>query len=440
VTAATLRFRLGGRRAWLVWGVGVLAYVVAVFHRYSLGVAGIEAADRFGISASLLAVFSVVQLGVYAAMQIPAGLLLDRFGSTRLIAVGAVLMGAGQLVFAVSDGMGTALVARVLLGLGDAVTFVSVLRLVVLWFPPRQNPIVVQLTGLLGQLGAIASAIPLIAALDALGWEPTFIAAAGLSLAVALAVVRVLRDSPYDAPTDRPTVSAADMRRSLRETWAEPGTKLGFWTHFVTQFPAVTFALLWGFPFLVSAQGVSAGTAGALLTLLVISAMACGPLIGYLIGRFPFHRSRLVLGIVSVSAITWAVVLAWPGQVPLPLLVILILSMAPNTPGSMIAFDYARSFNPPERIGSASGVVNVGGFTASLLVIVAVGFLVDLLSPGAASYTTGAFRWAFAAQFPIWALGGVQVLRWRRRARARLAERDPHAYAVLRAGLRSPRD
>ena len=440
MTAATLRFRLGGRRAWLVWGVGVLAYVVAAFHRYSLGVAGIEAADRFGISASLLAVFSVVQLGVYAAMQIPAGILLDRFGSTRLIAVGAVLMGAGQLVFAVSDSMGTALVARVLLGLGDAVTFVSVLRLVVLWFPPRQNPIVVQLTGLLGQLGAIASAIPLIAALDALGWQPTFIAAAGLSLAVALAVVLVLRDSPYDAPAERVTVSAAAMRHSLRETWAEPGTKLGFWTHFVTQFPAVAFALLWGFPFLVSAQGVSTGTAGALLTLLVISAMACGPLIGYLVGRFPFHRSRLVLGIVSLSAITWAVVLAWPGRVPLPLLVVLVLSMAPNTPGSMIAFDYARSFNPPERIGSASGVVNVGGFTASLLVIVAVGLLVDLLSPGAASYPTGAFRWAFAAQFPLWLLGGVQVLRWRRRARARLAERDPHAYAVLRAGLRSPRD
>lgn len=97
---------------------------------------------------------------------------------------------------------------------------------------------------------------------------------------------------------------------------------------------------------------------------------------------------------MSVSAITWAVVLAWPGQVPLPLLVILILSMAPNTPGAMIAFDYARSFNPPERIGSASGVVNVGGFTASLLVIVAVGFLVDLLSPGTASFTTGALRWA----------------------------------------------
>ncbi len=434
MTVATLRFALGGRRAWLVWGVGVLAYVVAVFHRYSLGVAGVEAADRFGITASVLAVFSVVQLGVYAAMQIPAGVLLDRFGSTRLIVCGAVLMGAGQLLFAVADGLGTALAARILLGLGDAVTFVSVLRLVVLWFPPRQNPIVVQLTGLLGQLGAIASAIPLIAALDSFGWEATFVAAAALSLAVAVTVVLVLRDSPYAGATARVRVNTADVRRSLRETWAEAGTKLGFWTHFVTQFPAVAFALLWGYPFLVTGEGLSPGTAGALLTLLVVSAMACGPLLGYLVGRFPFHRSRLVLGIVAVSAGTWAVVLAWPGRVPLALLVLLILSMAPNTPGSMIAFDYARTFNPAERIGSASGIVNVGGFTASLVVIIAVGVLVDLLSPGTAAYTTGAFRWAFAAQFPVWLLGGVQVLRWRRRARALLAERDPEAFAALRRG------
>ncbi len=213
----------------------------------------------------------------------------------------------------------------------------------------------------------------------------------------------MLRDSPYAGVVNRAPVNGADMRRSLRITWAEPGTKLGFWTHFVTQFPAVAFALLWGSPFLVTGVGVAPGTAGVLLTLLVVSGMVCGPLIGYLVGHFPFYRSRLVLGIVGLSATGWAVVLAWPGRVPLPMLVVLILSMAPNTPGSMIAFDYARTFNPVERIGSASGIVNVAGFTASLVVIILVGLVVDVLSPGA--YTTEAFRWAFAVQFPIWLLG-----------------------------------
>ncbi len=157
---AAAAYRLGGRRAWLIWGTGVSAYVVAVFHRYSLGVAGVDAAQRFGVSAAVLSVFSVVQLGVYAAMQIPAGVLLDRFGSRRLIATGALVMGLGQLLFALADGVAVAVVARVLLGVGDAVIFVSVLRLVALWFPPRQNPLVVQVTGQLGQLGANASAVP----------------------------------------------------------------------------------------------------------------------------------------------------------------------------------------------------------------------------------------------------------------------------------------
>ncbi len=104
-------------------GIGVSAYVVAVFRRYSLGVAGIDAAAPFGVSAAVLSVFSVVQLGVYAAMHVPAGVLLDRFGSKRLIAAGAVLMGLGQLLFAIAGGPGTAMLARVLLGTGDALTF-----------------------------------------------------------------------------------------------------------------------------------------------------------------------------------------------------------------------------------------------------------------------------------------------------------------------------
>lgn len=426
--------RTGGSRAWIVWSIGVAAYVVAVFHRYSLGVAGVDAAQRFGVSAAVLAIFSVAQLAVYAAMQIPAGVLLDRFGSRRLIAVGAVVMGLGQLLFALADGLPLALLARVLLGIGDAVTFVSVLRLVVLWFTPRRNPLILQLTGQLGQLGAIASTVPLIAALDGFGWTPTFAAAAALSAVIAVLVAVGLRDAPPGVDMTPAPVSLAGILLSLRETWAEPGTRLGFWAHFVTQFPAVAFGLLWGYPFLVTGQGLAPGTAGVLLTLLVVSAMACGPLLGWLTGRFPFHRSRLVLGIVAVSALGWGAVLAWPGRAPLWLLVLLILSMAPNTPGSMIGFDYARSFNPPDRIGRASGIVNVGGFTASLVAIVLIGLVLDLLTPAGTESSTTAFRWAFATLVPLWLVGAGQVWRWRRRARALMAERDPTAYAVLRAG------
>jgi hypothetical protein len=88
----------------------------------------------------------------------------------------------------------------------------------------------------------------------------------------------------------------------------------------------------------------------------------------------------------------------------------------------MIGFDYARTENPVERMGSASGVVNVGGFVASLLTILAIGAVLDLLTPGSATdYDLGAFRAAFAVQYVFWAIGLVGVVRHRRQLRARLA-------------------
>ena len=154
-----------------------------------------------------------------------------------------------------------------------------------------------------------------------------------------------------------------------------------------------------------------------------------------LVGRYPFHRSRLALGIVGVSVAAWTVVLVWPGQALPWLLVVLVLSMAANGPGSAIGFDVARTSNPAGRLGTASGIVNVGGFTASFVTIGLIGIMLTLLADGPSTYDESAFRWAFAMQYPIWLLGVVQVLRYRRRARAALAERDPAAYAALRRGV-----
>ena len=125
---------IGRRRAWVIWLVGLSVYVLAVFHRTSLGVAGLLAADRFQISAAQLATFTVVQLSVYAAMQIPVGVLIDRFGSKRLMFTGLTLMTVGQFWFAFAGSFPVGIAARILLGAGDAMIFTSLLRLVAVWF------------------------------------------------------------------------------------------------------------------------------------------------------------------------------------------------------------------------------------------------------------------------------------------------------------------
>jgi MFS family permease len=405
----------------VVWGIALLAYVLAVFHRASLGVAAVDAQERFSAGASAVSLFLVLQLAVYAALQVPVGVALDRWGSRRMILAGALTMAAGQFLLALATDVPTAIGARVLVGAGDAMTFISVLRVVGLWFPGGTVPLITQLTGIFGQLGSIAAAYPLVALLHGTSWRVTFLGAAATGVVVGVLVLVALRDAPAGTLPAAPA-GLEQVRRSLALTWREPGTRIGLYTHLVTQFSGTVFALLWGYPFLVVGEGRSPAAAAGLLTLLVVVGMGVGPLLGRLCGQWPLRRSVLVFGILAVTVTAWTVVLLWPGRAPLALLVVLVVVLGTNGPGSMIGFDYARTENPAERIGSASGVVNVGGFVASLLTILAVGAVLDLLTPGASTdYDLAAFRAAFAVQYVFWAIGLVGVLRHRRQLRERLA-------------------
>lgn len=425
---------IGRRRAWAIWATALSAYVLAIFHRSSLGVAGLLAADRFDISASQLAAFTVLQLLVYAGLQIPVGVLLDRFGSRRMILAGLVLMTTGQLAFAFTDTFAAALAARAVIGAGDAMIFVSVLRLVAVWFLVRQAPSVAQWTGQLGQVGAIVAAAPLSIALHDLGWTRAFAAFSTAGLVVMVAVVLLVKDSPY-REQGREATKLRALARSLRVIWSHPTTRLGMWSHFTSQFGATVFSLLWGFPFLVSGEGLSRGTASALLMVMTGWIVLAGPVIGRLVTRHPFRRSQIVLGVVAASAVAWAVVLLWPGQAPLWLLVVLVCVVATGGPASMVGFELARTLAPVQAVGRANGLVNIGGFTASLLTMWLIGAVLDLRAPaGPSTYDLGDFRVALSVQYAVWLLGSVQILRYRRRAIAHMHAHHPDELDAMRTG------
>jgi len=412
-------------RAWLVWGIAVGAYVVAVLQRTSLGVAGLDAAARFEISAGLLGTFAVVQLLVYAGMQVPVGAMVDRVGPRAMVVGGALLMALGQTALALAHSFPTAILARVLVGAGDAMTFISVLRLVNSWFPQRQVPVLTQVTGLVGQGGQILSVIPLVALLHGVGWTPAFLSAASLSVLAAILTLALVTDSPDGAPSKEDAPGWAQIRRDLVSAWQHPGTRLGLWAHFTTQFSGTVFVMLWGYPFLISGEGLTRQSASALFTVMVIAGMAAGPVIGVLVSRHPLRRSWLVLGIIGSAMAVWTVVLSLSTPAPLWLLLVLVLVLSVCGPGSMIGFDYARTFNPPNRFGTATGIVNVGGFVASLVTILLIGLVLDLVGQGE-TYTLSGFRVALSVQYLIWFVGLAGFLRARRRVRARMAAEGTH--------------
>ncbi len=412
----------GSLRSWLIWLTAAFVYVLAVFHRTSLGVAGLDAAERFGVGSAALSAFTVLQVGVYAAMQVPTGLLVDRFGPRRVLLGALTFLGLGQVLLAVAHTYALALIARGVLGLGDALTFVSVLRLAANHFPGRQYMLVTALTGALGFVGNLAATLPLALLLAGPGWTPTFLIAGLVTLAFTVLVTLRVRDTPTSRTTAAPTASATEVLAQLRAALRIPGTRLGFWTHFTTPFGQNAMVLLWGVPFLVDGQGYSATVASSLLVVFVIGAMVGGPVLGGFVGRRPELRMPLVVGYLAATGVTWAVLLGWPGQLPVGVLIPAFAVLSLGGPFSMVGFALARDYNPLPRVGTATGIVNVGGFVATMVVSLLIGVLLEA--------TGGNYRIAFLTMVVVLALGAWRIGVWWLRARAAVFAAEDRGESV----------
>lgn len=358
----------GGPRlpGWAVWGLAAGFYLTALFHRNALGVAALDAEARLGVTAGQLAVLSSLQLALYVAMQVPAGLAADRIGPRRALAIGLLLMGAGELAFALSTSLPTAIAGRALIGIGDACIFLNVLRLAQSWFPASRYALLTSLAGLAGALGQILTTVPLGAGLDALGWTPTFLATGAATLVLAAACVLLVRDAPAGAPA-RPA-NPEPVRTALRLAAATAATRHGFWVHMGLMGPFVTVTALWGYPFLVRSEGMAAGPARAYLLLTVAAFAGAAVLLG-VIGT----RPALLRGHVAALSVAWTAVLAWPGTVPAALMLGALLLTGAGGAAGLLGFDIARAGNAAARAGAASGLVNLGGFTAAVTANLVIG-------------------------------------------------------------------
>lgn len=418
----------------VVWGVAVSAYVLTIFIRSSLSVAGLLAQQRFGVNAAQLSTFTMLQLLIYAAMQVPAGLAIDRFGPRRLLITGIAVLSLGQVAFALAGTYPAAIAARVLIGGGDSLIFMSVLRLVNSWFPTLRVPLVTQATGFVGQLGAMAAAVPMTLMLRDLGWTTTYLIPAGLGAVFVVLLLLLVHDSPGRRSHVGTPISRTHVSGTLRQVWGRAGTRLGFWVHFTSPFSGNAFAMLWGYPFLVQAQGMTPLLAGGLLTVTTAVSMISGPLIGQFIAYRPFQRSSLVLASLAGQFVSWAAVLLWPGQAPLWLLLLLMASLGVGGPISVIAFDYASTANPPAQLGAATGVINQAGFAATVVTVLSIGLILDHLTPAGQPFGRDAFAWAMASQAVLWLIGTVQVVHYRALSRREFRARDADAYERFRHG------
>lgn len=412
------------------WAVAASVYLLAVLHRTSLGVASLQAQARFHITPAQLAVFVFLQIGVYAAMQVPTGVLVDRYGPKRVLVVAAVVAGAAQLAFAAVPSYPSALLARALLGFGDALTFVSVLRFTALHFNVRRYALLVSLTSTLGTVGNVAATLPLALALRHVGWGVTFATAGSLSLAAAVGVVLVVPGG--GAAGHEHVASTRATARRVALAWRIPGTRLAFWLHFACMSSTTAFAVLWGVPYLVNGVGLSTAQAGAVLMAGVVFAALCTPVFGSATGRRPALRVPLAFACCVATAIALGGLVLLGDHPPRLLVIVLFVLMTLGGPAAMTAFAVVRDYNTAQTLGTASGLVNAGGFVATIAIVLGFGWTLDAFG----GTNPHSLRLAVLVAVAVQAIGTVRLAVWWRRSRAgvlrRMASGEPVPVPIER--------
>ena len=403
------------RIAFAMWGLGAAFYLIGFYQRVAPAVITRELMSEFSLGAAALGNLAAFYYYSYVAIQIPAGLLADRWGPRRVLTAGAATAAAGTLLFALAPGYAAAGLGRLLIGGSVGVAFVSMLKLAGHWFAPTRFAMLSGLALACGVLGAVSAGVPLRLLVDAFGWRNVLSLSAALTALLAVAIWLAVRDDPaergYASYAPAAPARHAPILASVRQALATRNVWVVFLISGAVSGPTLTFGGLWGVPFLSTHYGLSTSHASMITSLLLVCWAVAGPFIGALSDRLRRRKPLYAIGAVLATS-GWCAALLVPG-LPLPLLVALLALVGCASSAVMVGFAIAKESAPAALAGTAGGIANMGNMLGGMIMQPAVGWILDrrwsgTLAHGVRIYDFDAYRAGFTLMI-IW-LGASLLL------------------------------
>jgi sugar phosphate permease len=372
------------RLRWTSYTLVVLCYMLAYFHRMAPAAIATDLQQSFHASGAALGALAAAYFYTYTVMQIPVGVMADTVGVRKIVAIGAALAGAGSLLFGTADTLAIATLGRVLVGLGVSSMFISLMKLNSVWFHDRHFGTVGGLSLMLGNLGSVLAATPLVWAVTNTSWRNVFVAVGLFSIVLAVLVWFLVRNHPGEAGL--PSMRELDGKEAhplhhghwydgLLKVMKNRASWPGFWPNLGVGGSLFAFAGLWGVPYLRDVYGMERSVAANHTMLLLFSFAVGALLIGMLSDRLG-KRVPVIVGGIAVYVLCWIpIVLAWHMSDNLSFLLFALMGLGAS--GFTLTWASAKEVNPPALAGMATSVVNTGAFLGAAVLQPLVGWVMD---------------------------------------------------------------
>ncbi len=360
--------------------LAALFYLYEFTLQVSPGVMTHELMRDLGLNAASLGLVSGFYYYAYTPMQIPAGLLHDRFGPRIVLTLAILACSLGALFFAASHTLMGAALGRILMGAGSAFSFTGVLVLIARWFPPMYFAVLAGMVQLMSSIGAIGGEQPLAVAIHRWGWRNSMTGLACTGVLLGIAVWLIVRNWPPNAETthlskNNETRSGKSKTNHLKTVLKNPGTLWIACYSFLIWAPVTAFAGLWGIPFLKIASHLTTESASQACAAIWIGIGLGSPLSGWLSEKLQLRSP--ILTACSLLGFTSSIMILYdPLSLPALYFFLFILGLAGS--GQSLAFCVVKDINPATAIGTAIGINNLATVAGGAILQPLIGWLLWL--------------------------------------------------------------
>ena len=372
---------------WLVLAATLFTYFLIVIQRTAPGLITDQLMHDFGVTASVVGVMASVQFLAYAGLQVPMGLLSDRFGPNAFLIAGTLLNGWGTVMYSLASHEAVLFLARMLVGIGDAAIWVNLVLILSRWFKAKEFIKLIGLAGVSGSLGFLAATAPLSAWIALSGWRVPFFATGAMLCLIGILLYFVLVRGAAGrgltagkSTSSKPFAGAGENREktrtllkrilSARQSWAM------FLCHFGLVGTYIGFIGSWAVPYGMHMYGMTRSGASQIIMIGLIGALAGAPLSTWMASRLGSMK-RLYAAIHFMVFASWAAIFLCGGKPPFAVLVILFGLIGYGNGASALTFGIVRDSFSIREVGIASGFANTGGFVSAILLPSIFGKVLD---------------------------------------------------------------
>jgi MFS family permease len=373
----------------------VAIYIVSQFLRNSIGVIAPNLAGELGLSAAEIGLLSSTFFFTFAAVQIPVGMALDRFGPRLCLVVGAAVTVVGALVFAAATSPGVLILGRGLLGLGTSGALVASLAVYARRFAPDRFATLTGLQVGLGTIGTLLATAPLAFSTAAIGWRASFLGVAGFTLVVGLVIAVVVREA-HAPHQDRPE-SWCESLSGIVAVIRTPSVGRLFVMNMVMYSTFALIAGLWGGPYLSHIYAYGLEERGNVLLIPVLGQIVGAMLWGPTDRLLASHKVPVLIGAGLTAALLGG--LAIVGTLPTVALVVWFAAFGLASAYFPVLIAHGKALFPPHQVGRGLTLLNMGSMGGTFLVQALSGLVIELFPTGPYGvYALDAYRTVFALQ------------------------------------------